>query len=450
MKIINTNDGSEFHADAGIDIVSAALRTGCAITHSCRQGICGACSGRVISGQFTTRGSEEHVQIATKDSPIDVLLCQTLAVSDLDVSFDPRLTDIPSYATKILSMNFPAKDIAIIELKIISGGQLSFKAGQFIAIKWIGGQKKYFSIASAENSSNKIEIHVRKQPNGLFTNWLFENARVNDVLGIEGPLGDFTWKTPPHRPILLLATGTGFSPIKSLVESHKLWSHPSPVFLYWGGRSVDDFYMSHLAVKWSELGTDFHFIPVASHADDESWNGRTGYIPENLIIDHPDISNYDVYACGAPPMLEAAKTQLTSQCKLDTSHFFADSFTPQPHASAPSPELIYFNIKFKDGVEGRVSSEPGTSLLQALLNLNLRLDHYCGGGAVCATCKVNIQGGSSNTSDIEIELFDCLSEVQTGDRLACQVYVDDQISGSCILLPGTPDNVSNLGIMSNE
>ena len=443
MLITNSTTGENFIAEASIDLVSSALRNDFSVGHSCRQGVCGSCRARVTCGTFSLIGSEELVTIGAEDEPKDVLLCQTIAHSAITLAHTPQ-SDQERSAAQIVSIDILNDDVAHVILSVVTGSGFAFKPGQFIGICWQGGQLKYFSIANTPNDSNLVELHIRKQADGIFTQWLFNEALPGDVLGIEGPIGDFGWTTPAQRPVILLATGTGFSPIKSIVQGHLLQAHPGGVFLYWGGRQQSDLYLFELASAWEQESPHFKFIPVLSRSSGTDWVGRTGRLPEAVLADHRDLSSYDVYACGSPEVIANAKQQFVAKAGLEPSRFYSDPFNaPAPVAAKP---LVSFPVEFSHSpLRGRVTSEVGVTLLQALINNGLNLDHYCCGGAVCATCRVNVSSdGVAPPKEFEQDLLDCVSDFQTGDRLACQLVISDELRQSVVHLPGHPKYISRL------
>jgi CDP-4-dehydro-6-deoxyglucose reductase len=346
-------------------------------------------------------------------------------------------------AAQIFSIERITNDIAKVRLKLVSGRAIAFKPGQFIGVRWLGSQLKYFSIASIPDTSAFIELHVRKQSDGGFTQWLFCDATTADVIGIEGPIGDFGWITPPYRPVILLATGTGFSPLKSLIEGHRLWEHSAGVHFYWGGRYKADLYDDELARSWGKKSHSFIYDPVLSRETSGTWSGRAGRIPAAVLNDHSDLSGFDIYACGSPEMIAQAR-QVALSAGLPPERFFADSFESTNRVSGI--QVVNLNIEFLGStLRGRIRSPVGVSLLQALTSHGLNLDHYCGGGAVCATCLVNVASVQLRPpAETEADLLDCLVHLTHGDRLACQLTVTTDLDNVSIRLPGHPGHISRL------
>ncbi|RQS06295.1 2Fe-2S iron-sulfur cluster-binding protein [Burkholderia sp. Bp8998] len=444
MKIFNELNGVEFETRGDVDIVSASIQAHSAISHSCRRGICGQCAGLVRDGAFSN-GIDGETQIASRDGkPVSVLMCQTFARSELVVECNDNGAAPQARAVQVSSIAFPTPEVAVVDLDFMDGQSFKFQAGQFVCIRWTGDRQKYFSIASKESDSSSIQLHIRRQVQGEFTGWLFEAARAGDIFGLEGPLGKFTWTTPDDRPVVLMATGTGFSPIQSMVETHALWRRKSPVYLYWGGQTENDVYRPDLARQWSTMGENFHFIPVSAAPIGE-WSGRIGYLQDCVAQDHRSLANFDVYACGSPIMIALAQEKLVSELGLPSDRFFTDSFNVKPPQTDGSQSLIDFVVKFQGSVKGRMHAENGCTLLQALMRSGLNLDHYCGGGAVCGTCRVRVEPALVNgMNEDEIDLLDCLPDACDGDRLACQFKLSREVESRTVYLPGTPGRVSAL------
>lgn len=193
-------------------------------------------------------------------------------------------------------------------------------------------------MASAPHLADKIELHIRHLPGGKFTDALFGKSepatKVRDILRIEAPLGTFFLREDSTKPIVLLASGTGFAPIKAIVE-HAIFKKISrPMVLYWGARSRKDLYQHDTALALVEQArladVELRYIPVLSDPKpDDAWTGRTGFVHHAVMADMPDLSQVQVYACGAPIMVDSARSDFTLKCALPEDEFFADSFTSE-------------------------------------------------------------------------------------------------------------------------
>jgi len=230
---------------------------------------------------------------------------------------------------RVEKLEKPAPDVAVINLRLPMNENFRFLAGQYIDFLLKDGKRRSFSLATRPDTAGvtALEIHVRHTPGGVFTDHVFEKLKVRDLLRFEGPLGSFYLREDSNKPIVLLASGTGFAPIKAIIQ-HALEKKISrPMTLYWGARLKRDLYQLDVAQSWPHL----KFIPVLS---DEKWEGRMGFVHRAVMEDFPDMSGVQVYACGAPIVVESARRDFSEQCKLPPDEFYADSFLTEADKAA--------------------------------------------------------------------------------------------------------------------
>jgi CDP-4-dehydro-6-deoxyglucose reductase len=346
FKVSVRPSGRQFTAEATDNILDAALRSGVGLPFGCKDGACGSCKAKVLSGELEqglhaapALSHEEHVAGMA-------LLCCSQPRSDLVIEV-PEIAgygDFPArkMPCRITHLERVAPDVVIITLQLPASERLHYQAGQFLEFTLGQGARRCYSIATAPHSEEPISIHVRHMPGGIFTDALFGNAakpiKERDILRLEGPLGTFFLRTDSQRRIVLLASGTGFAPIKAIAETifHLRLNHDDParpqparpVTLYWGARARRDLYMNELPMQWAATQPNFRYVPVLSDAlPQDGWSGRTGFVHQAVMQDLPDLSQYDVYACGAPVMVDAAHRDFTRLCGLPEERFFADAFT---------------------------------------------------------------------------------------------------------------------------
>ena len=210
--------------------------------------------------------------------------------------------------------------------------RFQFLAGQYLEFLLKDGQRRAYSIANAPEQEGPLELHIRHLPGGLFTDFVFGAVtpalKEKDILRFEGPLGSFFLREDSKKPIIFVAAGTGFAPIKSIIEQMQAKKIQRPIHLYWGGRRPGDLYLNDLCQAWEKEISDFKYIPVISDAlAEDGWQGRTGFVHQAVMVDHPDMQDFQVYACGAPVMVNAARNDFSDKCQLPEEEFFADSFT---------------------------------------------------------------------------------------------------------------------------
>jgi len=323
--------GLGFSATSDETILEAALAGGLLIPYSCRDGACGVCKSKVLAGEVDHgRYSESTLTVAEREAGM-ALLCCAHPRSDLvvEVRQVSRAGDIPvkKLPCRVQKRILAADDVIVLELKLPASEKFQFIAGQYIDILLADGKRRSFSIANAPTSSDHLELHIRRVPGGQFTTHVFEKLKEKDILRFEGPLGGFRLHDSP-KPAILLAGGTGFAPIKSIVENAIATGQTRPMTLYWGSRDLAGLYQLDVARSWEARLPGFRCIPVLSDASPaDNWSGRQGLAHAALMADLPDLSGHEVYACGSPAMIDAARADLTGRCQLPADAFFADAFS---------------------------------------------------------------------------------------------------------------------------
>lgn len=332
FKISLQPGGQQFEAAADQTILDAALAAGLLLPHSCRDGACGACKGRVISGTVD-HGTLSTVALSEDERAAgQALFCRAMPRSDLvlEARSVSRVGDIPvkKLPCRVQQLERLADDVMKLAVKLPASEQFQFHAGQYIDFLLADGKRRSFSIANAPHEADHLELHIRLIPGGHFTPQVFSTMKERDILRFEGPLGSFFLREDSAKPMVLLAGGTGFAPIKGIVEHAIHVGLARPMVLYWGARNRAGLYMHDLVCEWERTLPHFRYIPVLSDAgSDDAWEGRRGLVHQAVIEDLPDLSGHEVYACGAPAMIDAARTDFTTRCGLPDTAFFADSFT---------------------------------------------------------------------------------------------------------------------------
>jgi len=313
-------------------ILEAAMRADLLLPYGCRNGACGTCKGKVLSGTVDYGPHQPSTLTDDEKRRGYALFCCAKPLSNLAIEAREvrRAGDIPikRLPCRIESIEKPADDVAVVKLKLPAAERMQFLAGQYVDFLLKDGKRRSFSIANAPHDDALIELHVRHVPGGFFTDQLFTQFKGREILRLEGPLGSFYLREETDKPMIFVAGGTGFAPIKAMIEHALHHQIDRPMVLYWGARAKKDLYLPDLPGRWQQAHPLFTFIPVLSDPrPDDDWPGRTGFVHRAVMEDFPDLSGYQVYACGAPAMIDAARRDFTSQCKLPENEFFADSFT---------------------------------------------------------------------------------------------------------------------------
>ena len=323
--------GHVFEAKKGEPILDAALRQGLILPYGCRSGACGACRGEVLSGQID-HGKTQDFALSDADRAAGfALFCCASAQSDLHIKAseirEAQGIPIITLPAKGQKLTRAAPDVMLVELKLPASERLQFLAGQYIEILLKDGLRRAFSLANAPHDDSSLQLHVRLIPGGKFTEHVFNGLKERDLLGINGPHGGFFLREDSDKPMLLIAGGTGFAPIKAIVEHAIAEKSQRTIALYWGGRGTADLYLQNHAEQWPQTHPNIRFIPVLSDSPESAkWQGRTGLVHKAAMQDFPDLSAHQVYVCGSPAMVAAARCDFVGQCHLPENEFFADSF----------------------------------------------------------------------------------------------------------------------------
>jgi CDP-4-dehydro-6-deoxyglucose reductase len=331
--------GHQFACDADETVLAAAMRAGVGLPYGCKNGACSSCKGKVIAGSVTHRPHQVRALTPEEEAAGMSLFCCAIPQADLVIearevagSGDYPVKKMPSRVSTIEKV---APDVVVISLQLPANETLQFRAGQYIEFLLRDGKRRSYSVATAPDNG-PITLHIRHMPGGLFTDQVFSTMKERDILRFEGPLGTFFVRDDSDKPMVLLASGTGFAPIKAIVEHLVQTGSTRKMALYWGGRRPQDLYMDALCREWADRLPNFQYVPVVSNAEaEDNWSGRTGFVHQAVMADLPDLSGHQVYACGAPIMVESAKRDFVAQCGLPADEFYADAFTSEADLANP-------------------------------------------------------------------------------------------------------------------
>ena len=215
----------------------------------------------------------------------------------------------------------------MLHLRLPANERLQFLAGQYIDFLLKDGKSRSYSLANPPHDDALLELHIRHVKGGLFSDQVFSTLKARDILRLKGPLGSFFIREDSDLPMIFVAGGTGFAPIQGMLQ-HAFATHMDrQMVLYWGVRALKDLYLAERPQQWQREYPNFTFIPVLSNPEAaDQWQGRTGYVHEAVMEDFADLSGYQVYACGAPIMVDSAHGAFTAKRGLNEDAFFADSF----------------------------------------------------------------------------------------------------------------------------
>ncbi|MCW8826189.1 MAG: 2Fe-2S iron-sulfur cluster-binding protein [Gammaproteobacteria bacterium] len=326
-KVTLAQSGKAFEVESGETILDAALREGLALPYGCRGGACGACKGQLIAGEVTY-DNEVRGLTDSEQSGGMILTCVAKPKGDLllDINLIESATEIKveQFPAKIALMENLGGDVMRLGLKLPEESRMQFLAGQYVEFLCEDGVRRAFSIANAPHDDELLEFHIRHVEGGKFTERLFNEMRVGDMLRIEGPMGSFFVREDSERPMVMLATGTGFGPIKGIVEHLIAEKSQRPIYIYWGGDNEDNLYLDSLAKEWDRQHSDIHYRPVLSKGGD-GWKGRTGHVQDSAAADFTSLAGFEMYACGNPNMVYAAKDAMVANGMAE-DHCYSDAF----------------------------------------------------------------------------------------------------------------------------
>jgi CDP-4-dehydro-6-deoxyglucose reductase len=335
-KITLQSSGKEFRAEPGETVLEAARRAGLALPYSCLAGVCGSCKATLLEGHCVYPRNPPTALNAAEQARHQVLLCQAVPASDLVIAAREvaSVADIPRrrLTLKLVDKALLSEDVVRLISLTARGERLRRLAGQYLDVLLPDGRRRAFSIANAPHENDRIELHVRRVAGGDFTSHVFDEMRHGDLLHVEGPLGTFVPREDSERAMLMVAGGTGFAPIKALIEHFRHLGSRRPIALYWGARTPRDLYLRALPEQWAREGEMFRFVPVLSDAE-HAGALRHGLVHEALLEDHADLSAFDLYMSGPPTMIDAGRRAFVD-ANLPEDRLFYDSFDYAPDVLA--------------------------------------------------------------------------------------------------------------------
>jgi CDP-4-dehydro-6-deoxyglucose reductase, E3 len=337
--------GRTFTANPDEAILAAGIRQGIGLPYGCKDGACGSCKCKKLEGTVVHGPHQSKALSADEEASGFILTC--CGVPQTDVVLESRqVTEANAFPIKkmpsrVLSLEKKSHDVMLVRLQLPANDTMQFHAGQYVEFILRDGARRSYSMANAPHTLMKtdtaagasppaVELHIRHMPGGKFTEHVFNTMKEKEILRVEGPFGSFFLREDSDKPMVLLASGTGFAPIKAVIEHMQFKGITRPATLYWGGRRPADLYLDGwVQARLAEM-PNLKYVPVISNATPEdAWTGRTGFVHKAVLEDFPDLSGFQVYACGAPIVVDSARTDYAALGHLPPDEFYADSFTTE-------------------------------------------------------------------------------------------------------------------------
>jgi CDP-4-dehydro-6-deoxyglucose reductase len=330
-EVTLANSGKTFLVNEGENILAAALRQGVMLPYSCKNGTCGSCKGTLVAGSVHY---PFHPPQALEEGEMDqgaALMCQAEPLDNLIVSVREieavRDIQVRMLPARVVEKDFLSENVVRLVLCLPKSQRLQFLAGQYVDVLLSGGKRRAFSIASCPSRETEIELHIRHVEGGDFTGWVFDELEVRGILRFEGPLGTFFIRNDrPERPLILMGGGTGFAPLKSMVENLLEHGDRREIHLYWGARNAAELYLDALPTDWAAQHPHIHYHRAVSEPGaGAEIDAFEGLVHEAVLGDHADLADFDVYMSGPPAMIDAAKHAFLDH-GLPENRLFYDSF----------------------------------------------------------------------------------------------------------------------------
>jgi len=330
FKVSLADGERHFLVQEGEAILTAALRQGVMLPYSCKNGTCGSCKGKVLQGEVHYPFHPPLALERTDYAAGNALMCQAEPLEDLIIQVREieavRDIEIRMLPARVAEKSQLSPSVVRLRLKLPKNQRLQFLAGQYVDVLLKGGKRRAFSIASCPSLEDEIELHIRHVEGGDFTGYVFDTLQELDIIRFEGPLGNFFVRNDqPERPMIMVGGGTGFAPLKSMIENLLEQGDRREIHLYWGARQREELYLDELPQQWAKQYPHIHYQQAISEQDHTAEGYFAGLAHQAVLADHPDLSAFDVYMSGPPAMIDAARSAFLKQ-GLNADRLYYDSF----------------------------------------------------------------------------------------------------------------------------
>lgn len=329
-RVLNRQSNKQIIVHQHETILAAALRQEMIVPYGCQNGACGSCKAELVSGTVDYGEVQPQALSEQEKAQGKVLLCKAKPLEDLEISAKELPAD-QQFAVKIMPARVSqleklAHDVMQLTLKLPPNKDFKYVPGQYIDILLTGGKRRSFSLATASADNDELQLHIRYVARGEFSEFVFAQMQPKALLRLQGPLGTFFLREDSNRPIILVAGGTGFAPVKAIIEAALDKSVSRPMHLFWGVRAEQDLYLKELPRAWAQRYKNFRYTPVLSEAaPGDQWSGESGWVHEAVVRRYPKLESHEIYAAGPPPMIAAGQSTFSAH-GLTLDNYFFDSF----------------------------------------------------------------------------------------------------------------------------
>lgn len=286
-------------------LLEAAMRAGIPLNYGCSGGNCGLCKAKVVSGQVKKTRTHDFVISEADKNQGCILLCSNTAVSDvvLEAAVAGGVQDIPfqQISARVKATAGLTEDVMLLHLQTPRTQRLRFLAGQNVTLRVGQSFAAELPIASCPCDDRNLLFHLRRLPGNLFSDYVFERLKNNEVVEIEGPQGEFILHEKSSRPLYFFAFDGGFAPIKSVVE-HAMSLEAESIHLHWIGSNREHIYLPNIGRAWGDALDNFHYEQQIAGFDLRNVSGkheeRLVDQLNTIVASHQDLIQGDIYLAG--------------------------------------------------------------------------------------------------------------------------------------------------------
>jgi CDP-4-dehydro-6-deoxyglucose reductase/ferredoxin-NAD(P)+ reductase (naphthalene dioxygenase ferredoxin-specific) len=322
----------------GETVLAAALKAGVPYPHGCRSGNCGACKSELLSGEVELAPYSKYALSDAERASGLVLACRATAWEDISIGWlaaeDAAVHPERHLDCRVDSVAAATHDIRRVRLAVVAGGPFDFSAGQYAAVTFVGLPPRDYSMANRPDEDG-LEFHIRLVPGGAVTPYVANDLAPGATVRVSGPYGTSHWRRRHRGPILALAGGSGFAPIRAILTTALAAGAAQPIRLYFGVRAERDLYALDELEALAARHRNFSYVPVLSEPGGPTAR-RTGFLHDAVAADYPAaaaLDGFKAYLAGPPPMVEAA-TALLAARGLRRQDCHADAFYSEADKAA--------------------------------------------------------------------------------------------------------------------